>query len=118
MAIPKSTADNANKMIIGGISSYNDPSMSYMTELFNKEKMKYITIPFEIQNYSVYLQSLVDCKISLKGYSKNLLKSLEELGNMVFPLLGSSRNNSSYNNYGDNFSKDTNKTLNKMKKKI
>ena len=107
-----------NKMIIGGISSYNDPSMSYMTELFNKEKMKYITVPFELQNYSAYLESLVNCKITLKGYSKNLLKSLEELGNMVFPLLGSGRNQTNYNNYNGSFSKNTNNTLNKMKTKF
>ena len=107
-----------NKMLIGGISSYNDPSMSYMTELFNKEKMKYVTIPFEIQNYSIYLESLVNCKITLKGYSKNLLKSLEELGNMVFPLLSSGKVQSNYGNYNNNFSKNTANTLNKMKNKF
>ena len=107
-----------DKMLIGGLSSYNDPSMSYMTELFNKENMKYVTVPFEIQNYSIYLDSLVNCKITLKGYSKNLLRSLEELGNMVFPLLGSGKIKSSYGNYNSNFSKDTNNTLNKMKNKF
>lgn len=104
-----------NKMLIGGISSYNDPSMSYMTELFNKDKMKYLTIPFEIQNYSKYLESLVNCKISLKGYSKNFIKSLNELASNVFPLLG---NGNTYIGYSSNFSKKTNDTLNKMKSKI
>ena len=107
------------KMLLGGISSYNDPSMSYMTELFNKDSMKYITIPFELQNYSTYLSCLVDCRISLRGYTKNFLKSLEELGNMVFPLLGSGRVQSNYGGYGNNgFSKDTNSTLNRMKNKF
>ena len=101
-----------NKMIIGGISSYNDPSMSYMTELFNKDRMKYITIPFEIQNYAKYLEYLVDCKISLRGYTKNFIKSLDELSNNVFPLINNAKNNSK--NY---FSTKTNSTLNKMKTK-
>jgi len=104
------------KMIIGGMSSYNDPSMSYMTELFDRDKVKYYTVPFEIQNYSKYLEELVDCKISLKGYSKILMKSLEELVNSVFPLIYNSagKNQKNYNSY---FSNSTNSTLNKMKKK-
>ena len=104
------------KMIIGGMSSYNDPSMSYMTELFNRDKIKCMTIPFEIQNYSRYLEELVDCKISLKGYSKIFMKSLEELANSVFPLIYNSKGNNQ-NNYNNYFSKSTNSTLNKMKKK-
>ena len=34
----------SNKAIIGGMSFYNDPSMSYMTELFNKDNVKYLPI--------------------------------------------------------------------------
>lgn len=107
----------SNKMLIGGMSSYNDPSMSYMTELFDRDKIKYLTIPFEIQTYSRYLDALANCKISLKGYSKIFLKSLEELGNMVFPLIGNSKLNKQkdYNNYNNYFSKNTNNTLSKMK---
>ena len=98
------------------MSSYNDPSMSYMTELFDRDKMKNVTIPFEIQTYSRYLEALVDCRISLKGYSKSFMKNLQELGNMVFPLIYNSKDKN-YNNYNNNFSKSTNNTLNKMKKK-
>ena len=101
------------KMLIGGISSYNDPSMSYMTELFNKDKMKYLSIPFEVQNYSKYLESIVNCKISLRGYSKNLIKALTELSNSVFPLI-----NGNDKKYGANFSKNTNDTLSRMKAKF
>lgn len=104
------------KMVIGGMSSYNDPSMSYMTELFDRDKIKCLTIPFEIQNYSRYLEELVDCKISLKGYSKIFMKSLEELANSVFPLIYNPKGNNQ-NNYNNYFSNSTNSTLNKMKKK-
>ena len=104
------------KMLIGGMSSYNDPSMSYMTELFDRDKIKCLTIPFEIQNYSKYLESLVDCRISVKGYSKTLMNSLGELENSVFPLIYNSKGNNS-NNYNNYFSKSTNNNLNKMKKK-
>ena len=33
------------KVLIGGMSVYNDPGMTYMTELFNKDTIKFVTIP-------------------------------------------------------------------------
>ena len=41
----------SDKVIIGGMSSYNDPSMSYMTELFDKDNVQYCTIPFDQEVY-------------------------------------------------------------------
>lgn len=112
----------SDKLLIGGMSSYNDPSMSFMTELFDKNNVKYTTIPFDQQAYSKYLDGLVDCKISLRGYSKNMIQSFNKLGNMVFPLISNTKSskeksNNKYNNYNSNFSNSTSNTLNKMKKK-
>ena len=75
------------KVLIGGMSFYNEPAMTFMTELFDKEKIKYCTIPFEIENYSKYLESLVDCNISTNGYTKTFIANLKALANMVYPLL-------------------------------
>jgi hypothetical protein len=75
------------KVVIGGMAFYNDPSMSFMTELFNKDTVKYTTIPFDEKVYTKYLEGLVNCKISLSGYEKNFMASLKALGNMVYPLL-------------------------------
>ena len=93
-----------DKLLIGGISSYNDPGMSFMTELFNKNEMKYFTVPFDIQAYEKYLNGLADCKVSLRGYSKNMLQSLEKLANQVFPLINGKSNykENGYNNYNKN----------------
>ena len=107
------------KKIIGGMSIYNDPSMSFMTELFNMDLIKYCSIPFEEQTYSKYLEGLVECQISLKGYSKSFLMYLSKLANMVYPLINNNydkRSNKEYQNKS-NFSNDMNDTLNKMKKK-
>ena len=107
----------SDKLLIGGMSSYNNPSMSLMTDLFDKNSVEYCKIPFEIQNYVKYLDSLVNCEISLRGYTKQLLASLRELAGMVYPLLnqskyvppkGEKRNRMQ-------FSDATNNTLNKMK---
>ena len=105
------------KTIIGGMSFYNDPAMSFMTELFNREKVKYCTIPFEEQTYSKYLEGLVNCKISLSGYSKEFIQSLKTLENMVYPLIGSRQEYRPVNNYNNTFSSDMNNTLNQMKNK-
>ena len=105
-----------DKIIIGGMSSYNDPSMSYMTELFDRENIKYCSIPFEQETYSKYLDGLVNCEISTKGYSKNFMSSLEKLANMIYPLLNNDKPSNKLNNYSNNkFSNNMNSTLNKMK---
>ena len=39
--------------IIGGMAFYNDPSMSFMTELFDRDRIKYVTIPFEEETYDI-----------------------------------------------------------------
>lgn len=106
-----------SKAIIGGLAFYNDPAMSFMTELFNKETVKYCTIPFEDEVYSKYLEAMLDCQITLSGYSKNFMVKLKELANMVYPLLNSN-NRSSLGNYSNaKFSSDINKTLQQMKNK-
>ena len=105
------------KTIIGGMSFYNDPAMSFMTELFNREKVKYCTIPFEEQTYSKYLEGLVNCNISLNGYSKDFMQALKNLQNMVYPLIGSKQEYKPVNNYSNTFSSDMNNTLNQMKNK-
>ena len=35
-----------DKTIIGGMAYYNDPAMSFMTELFDKNTVRYIAVPF------------------------------------------------------------------------
>ena len=87
------------KTIVGGIAYYNDPAMSFMTELFNKDTIKYCTIPFEEQIYSRYLEGLVNCQISINGYSKNFMMNLDKLSNMVYPLLTNNKQAKKLNSY-------------------
>ena len=105
------------RMLIGGISKYNDPSMTYMKELFNRDKIQYCVIPFEIPNYIKYLDSLITCSITLNGYTKPFITALNELGNMIYPLLNKQTYSPRGNKYKDNFSSEMNDTLSKMKRK-
>ena len=97
--------------------------MSYMTELFNKDNVKYCTIPFDQEAYSRYLDGLVNCEISTKGYPKSLISCLEWLTSMMYPLLGNDRpankfNNSTYTPNGNSFTSSMSETLNKMKNRL
>ncbi len=128
------------KLIIGGMSKYNEPSMTLQRDLFNPETVKYTLIPFEEETYARYLESIAMCQLSLNGYSQNFIASLEELRNMVYPLVsGGAKNNNQYSNYktpsyteekhglfggkkrkqqptqGTQFSNNVNDTLNKMR---
>ncbi len=75
------------KTIIGGISKYNDPSMSYMKDLFDRDIVPYCIIPFEVQNYIKYLDAIITCNISLNGYTKPFMDALKQLCNMIYPLI-------------------------------
>ena len=103
--------------IIGGLAFYNDPAMSFMTELFNKEKVKYITIPFDESTYIKYLENVMECEISTNGYSREFNYKMKELSNMVYPLVGNKfkSSNNSYS-YGNTFSNNMNSTLEQMKR--
>ena len=109
--------------IIGGMAFYNDPAMSFMTELFNRDTIKYVSIPFDEETYIKYLQGIIECEISLKGYSKIFIQTLKELGNMIYPVINSpAMGNQGYQppsiqmNQGGNFSSSMNNTLDKMKR--
>ena len=105
------------KTLIGGISKYNDPSMSYMKDLFDKDMVPYCVIPFEVQNYIKYLDSVITCTISLNGYSKSFMSSLKQLCNMIYPLINRQTYSPRGDKYKDTFSNEMNDTLNKMKRK-
>ena len=108
-----------SKRIIAGMSVYNDSTMSVLTELFNRDTVKYCCIPFEESVYAKYLYEVAECKFSIKGYSKNFMNKLQVLGGMVYPLTSrKTYSNKQTNSYGTtSFSNDTNEILNKMKKK-
>ncbi len=110
------------KTIIGGMAFYNDPAMSFMTELFDRNLIKYITIPFEEEIYVKYLEGIINCDINLKGYSKPFMQVLKALGNMIYPLVSGQGTYRPPTVGGNNnsqmgaFSPSMNDTLNQMKR--
>ena len=116
----------SNKTIIGGMSRYNGPDMSVMTDLFNKDMVKACSIPFDEKVYAKYLETLATCKLSISSLPKQFRAKLQMLGEMVYPRLNSKTSYSpspdmssvNYNPQGNAFSSNTNNILNKMKKKF
>ena len=107
-----------DRAIIGGMAYYNDPAMSFMTELFDKNTIRYIGVPFNEEVYTRYLENIINCEVSTKGYPKNIMQTLNSLANMVYPSISTKttyvpptieKNNTSV------FSPSMNSTLNQMK---
>ena len=110
-----------SKNIIGGMAFYNDPEMSFMTELFDRTTVKYLEIPFDEEVYAQYLEGIVECEITINKYPKNFQPKLKELAEMVYPLLPNNRDKKQSKNrgyeYSTGFSSSVNNTLNNMKRR-
>lgn len=106
------------KVLIGGMAFYNSPSMSFMTELFNKESIKFCEIPLDTTAYIAYLEAIVNCEITLNKYSKMFMLKLRELAEMVYPLLNKTtykpRDINKNNVSKSHFSPNINNTLEQM----
>ena len=113
------TKELNEEILIGGISIYNDASMTVRKELFNRKTVKRITIPLEIETYLRYLDGLVVCDVSLKGYSKKLLQSLKQLATMVYNNSNNNKNTKYVPPSAKNttFSPSMNNTLEQMSKR-
>ena len=106
-----------DKTIIGGMAYYNDPSMSFMTELFDRNLIKYVSIPFDEETYIKYLENVIECNITLKGYTKMFVQTLRELANMVYSQATGTYRPPTAKGYKakSTFSPDMTQTLNQMK---
>ncbi len=112
------------KKIVGGMSRYNNPEMSMMTELFDRNAIIPIEIPFDMEVYAKYLEGLAECNISISKYPKDFQNLLNKLSNIIYPLLPARKtkdnSNGGYNysnGYTSGFSDNVNNTLNNMRKK-
>ena len=107
------------KNIVDGMSNYNDPEMSFMTELFNRNTVKVAAqIPFDEDVYIRYLGYLVECEIQTNGYPKEFKQKLNSLAESVYPLLpGTKQNKKDKKTYSSTFSDGMNSTLDNMRKK-
>ena len=81
------------RAIVAALSVYNSPDTTYQLDLFDRNSVEYFTIPFEEKNYCKYLEEVVKCKLTIRGYSKSLLNSLNKLAKSVYPINGKKAKN-------------------------
>ena len=111
----------AARQIVGGMSNYNNPEMSIMTELFDRNAIVPIEIPFDVEAYAKYLEGLAECEITTYKYPKEFQSILKKLAAVIYPLLpsGEGKGQAKYATgyqYTNGFSNSVNNTLNTMKK--
>ena len=116
------------EMIVGGMSTYNDPEMSIQDRLFDMKTISKTVIPFDMDSYSIYLSGIANCEISTRGYNKVFLNCLNRLADQVYPVVSGGTlkrrnkekaNNSGYMSYeqnGSRFSNNMSSTLDEMKR--
>ena len=78
--------DINDRIIISAMSVYNSPDTTYQLDLFNRDTIQYLTIPFEERNYVKYLGEVARCKLKISGYSKALTSSFNKLAKMIYPI--------------------------------
>ncbi len=112
------------EMVVGGMSTYNDPEMSIQDRLFDMKTIIKTVVPFDIDAYSIYLSGIANCEISTRGYNKVFMTCLNKLADQVYPVISGGtlkkkHNNGNYMSYQQNnttFSNNMNTTLDQMKR--
>lgn len=114
------TREITENILIGGMSIYNDAGMTVRKELFDRRTVPSIVIPFNQKTYLRYLDGLVTCDVSLKGYDKEFITSLKNLASMVYQSQEKKKPEKymppSVKNNNSGFSPRVNNTLNQMKR--
>ena len=71
------------KDLIGGLAFYNDSSMMYMQQLFEKNGLRYTTIPYNQLVYEIYVQDTIRYKVSVDKYPEDFRQYLEKLADDI-----------------------------------
>ena len=74
----------SQKQIVQTLSSYSDPSMSFYDTVLPGKVMSYI-VPYNLNNYAKYVDSVCSGVLSYKGYSADFMQAIDEIGSAIFP---------------------------------
>ena len=114
------TREINESILIGGMSIYNDAGMTVRRELFDRRNVPSVVIPFNEKSYLRYLDGLVTCDVSIKGYDKEFITCLKKLASMIYQGTGEKKNGKytppSVKNNNSGFSPRVNNTLDQMRK--
>ncbi len=75
------------KAIVGGLSCYKDPEMTFSDTLL-PGRVDMFEIPYNINNYVKYTESLFRGSMNFKGYSADFTDAISALANQVYGQAG------------------------------
>lgn len=73
--------------IIDRLSSYESSTMSFMTELFNKDKIKHFIIPFEKDIYVKNIEEVAYCELAIYEYSRQFIDYFKIIAEAICPAM-------------------------------
>ena len=73
----------SEKDVLSRLSFYNDPTLSYMREIFHKETVKYITISFYETVCKNYLEMTINGNINFNDYPIDLINAINNLSREI-----------------------------------
>ena len=81
------------KQVVQTLSYYNDPSMSFVDEVL-PNKVEHVLIPYNLNNYAKYIDSVCHGVINYKGYSTDFMEAVDTIATMIYPTKGSNTKSS------------------------
>ena len=71
------------KNIMQALSYYSDPAMSFVDELL-PSRVDYSIIPYNLNNYAKYIDSVCHGVINYKGYSTDFMEAITGIASMIY----------------------------------
>ena len=71
------------KKIVEGLSYYKDPEMTFIDTLLSN-KVMYSIVPYNLNNYIKYTESLYKGTMSFKGYSADFIEAINDIANQIY----------------------------------
>lgn len=75
-----------SKDILDGIATYTSPDLRMYDELFNSSNMQYYILPFDVENYTKYVEMMYKYTNTFTTFSKDFKENLEMLVNAIYPI--------------------------------
>ncbi|MBO5478090.1 MAG: hypothetical protein J6A15_10140 [Clostridia bacterium] len=78
----------SSKDIIDGIATYTSYDLKMFDELFNPKRVQYFILPFDVENYTKYVEMVYKYSNKFSSFTKNFQENLNEIINSIYPTKG------------------------------
>lgn len=78
----------STKDIIDGIATYTSYDLKMFDELFNPKRIQYFVLPFDVDNYTKYIDMVYKYSNKFSSFTKNFQDNLNQIINTIYPTKG------------------------------